>query len=135
MAVQKSSNSLMLSLVFLGLVTGSAVIGLLPPIVALLYFAMSLLTYLMYYLDKSAARNGNWRTKESTLHLLSLLCGWPGALVAQQRLRHKTRKQPFRFIFWLTVLGNLGALAWMHTPEGTGFLSGLLGGYTDFPFH
>lgn len=124
----------LVGLIFFGLVGASVVLGKIPPLVPMFYAGMSLLTYLFYYFDKSAARSGGWRTKESTLHLLALLGGWPGALVAQQRLRHKSRKQPFRFIFWLTVLGNLGALAWLHTAEGSGYLRMLLGSYGSFPF-
>ncbi|MBB5211217.1 DUF1294 domain-containing protein [Microbulbifer hydrolyticus] len=124
-------------LVFLGLVGVSTLLGNLPPIMLMAYIGMSLLAYLFYYLDKSAARRGRWRTKESTLHLLALLGGWPGAWAAQQRLRHKSRKQPFRFIFWLTVLANLGALAWLHTAEGTTYLHTLAGSMpslSEYPF-
>ncbi|WGL15884.1 DUF1294 domain-containing protein [Microbulbifer bruguierae] len=123
-----------ISLVFFALVGISVALGKLPPLVLIVYFWLSLLTYLIYYLDKSAARSGSWRTKESTLHLLSFLGGWPGALIAQQRFRHKTRKQPFRFLFWLTVLGNLGILVWLHTAEGSAYLNMLLGNNRDFPF-
>lgn len=121
------------ALVFIGLLAISAVFGRLPPEIVLLYIAMSLLTYLFYYLDKSAARNGGWRKKESTLHVMALLGGWPGALLARHRLRHKTRKQPFRFIFWLTVLANIGVLAWLHTAEGAGYLRTILGDNFNFP--
>ena len=76
----------------------------------------------MYAVDKSAARKGAWRTQESTLHLLSLAGGWPGALVAQQKLRHKSRKQSFRFVFWVTVLLNCGAFVWLFTPTGASAL-------------
>jgi len=72
----------------------------------------SVATFMVYAADKSAARRGAHRVPESTLHVLSLLGGWPGALAAQQVLRHKTRKQPFRFVFWVTVAVNCLALAW-----------------------
>lgn len=85
----------MAALVFLGLVCG----------------LMSLLSYAVYAADKQAARQGRRRVPERTLHLLALLGGWPGALLAQQRLRHKSRKAAFRAVFWLTVLLN-GALLW-----------------------
>ncbi|AQX16957.1 hypothetical protein BKM78_14310 [Tessaracoccus sp. T2.5-30] len=55
----------------------------------------------MYRADKVAAVQGAWRVPESSLHLVSLLGGWPGALVARHAFWHKTRKQPFR-----TVLGH-----------------------------
>jgi uncharacterized membrane protein YsdA (DUF1294 family) len=41
--------------------------------------------------------------------------GWPGALAARRVFRHKTTKQPFRTIFWGTVIANCVALAWL-TP-------------------
>ncbi|WP_051687208.1 DUF1294 domain-containing protein [Microbulbifer sp. HZ11] len=119
-----TSRALAIGGIFFGLITVFTLIGQLPPVIPLFYAGMSLLTYLVYYLDKSAARSGRRRTKENSLHLLSLLGGWPGALVAQQHLRHKTRKQPFRLIFWLTVTANLMALAWLHSGGNTGFLAG-----------
>jgi uncharacterized membrane protein YsdA (DUF1294 family) len=76
------------------------------------------LTYLAYIKDKSAAEKGAWRVPEKTLHLLSLCFGWPGAMVAQERLRHKTKKVSFRIIFWLTVFANIGVVYSFHTTEG-----------------
>lgn len=76
--------------------------------------ALNLLTFMVYAIDKSAARSGQWRTKESHLHLLSLAGGWPGAWFAQQWLRHKSRKAEFRAVYWTTVLGHCAALgAWV----------------------
>ncbi|MFV8781005.1 DUF1294 domain-containing protein [Microbulbifer sp. SA54] len=129
------SAPIVIALVFLGLVALSVASGKLPPVILLAYGVFSLLTYLLYYLDKSAARQGRWRTKESSLHLLALAGGWPGALVAQKTLRHKSRKQPFRFIFWLTVLANIGALIWLHSPDGAAVLRDILGNNQGFPFH
>lgn len=85
------------------------------------YALMSVVTFTVYAADKSAARRGAQRVPESTLHVLSLLGGWPGALAAQQMLRHKTRKQPFRAVFWATVAINCLVLAWALialTPPG-----------------
>jgi uncharacterized membrane protein YsdA (DUF1294 family) len=79
---------------------------------ALWYVALSGATFFLYGADKSAARRGAWRTPESSLHALSLLGGWPGALAAQRFFRHKTRKQPFQGIFWCTVVVNSVALVW-----------------------
>ncbi len=74
------------------------------------YLLMSVVTFCVYALDKYKAKKGTWRTPERTLHVLELLCGWPGALAAQQILRHKSYKKSFRFVFWLMVLLNLAAL-------------------------
>ncbi|MCC5788987.1 MAG: DUF1294 domain-containing protein [Opitutales bacterium] len=87
-----------------------------PLILMALYGVLSLVTFIAYALDKAAARKGSWRTPESTLHVLSLLGGWPGALVAQRKLRHKTRKSSFRLVFWLTTILNCGILLWFLFP-------------------
>jgi uncharacterized membrane protein YsdA (DUF1294 family) len=72
--------------------------------------ALNLLTFALYARDKHAARVGLWRTPENTLHLLSLLGGWPAAWVAQRLLRHKTAKRAFQAVYWMTVVGNVGVL-------------------------
>ncbi|RRJ83771.1 DUF1294 domain-containing protein [Aestuariirhabdus litorea] len=91
---------------------------LIPPHLVALYLTASLLTFGLYWRDKQAARHGLWRTPETTLWLAGMLGGWPGAVLAQHRLRHKTRKRPFQAAFWLTVAANLGALGWLLTPNG-----------------
>lgn len=90
------------------------------------YIAMSLITYVFYYVDKTAAQKGAWRTKESTLHLLALLGGWPGALAAQQLLRHKSIKKPFRTVFWITVVLNSCAFIILMNPSAVEYLKSLI---------
>jgi uncharacterized membrane protein YsdA (DUF1294 family) len=68
---------------------------------------MSLLCFGVYALDKTAARRNRRRVPENTLHLLDLLCGWPGGLLAQGWLRHKSSKRSFQIAFWFCVLLNL----------------------------
>jgi uncharacterized membrane protein YsdA (DUF1294 family)/cold shock CspA family protein len=85
-------------------------------LVVVIYFALSLLTFIVYVWDKSSAKRGRWRTAESSLHLMGLLGGWPGALAAQRLLRHKSSKREFLRVFWATVLLNvvvIGYLVWI----------------------
>lgn len=89
------------------------VLGQLPVILLAGYSLLSAVAFLTYRADKSAAQQGRWRTPESTLHAIDLMGGWPGALVARRVFRHKTTKQPFRTIFWATVMVNCVALAWI----------------------
>ncbi|PMN01007.1 hypothetical protein BCT41_10680 [Vibrio splendidus] len=82
------------------------------------YLVIGVVTFFVYAKDKRAAINGNWRVPEKTLHSFSVAGGWLGALIAQEKLRHKTQKQPFRSIYWLTVVINVAAFAWTLTPSG-----------------
>jgi uncharacterized membrane protein YsdA (DUF1294 family)/cold shock CspA family protein len=93
-----------------------AAVWKLPLWVAGLYVGASAATFIAYAADKSAASSGAWRTPESTLHMLALAGGWPGALLAQQFLRHKSTKQPFRQVFWGTALLNVVALVVLASP-------------------
>ncbi|MBI3229032.1 MAG: DUF1294 domain-containing protein [Burkholderiales bacterium] len=87
-----------------------------PLWVVLMYSVASVLCYFAYRADKSAARAGQWRTRERTLLLFGLIGGWPGALLAQQTLRHKSRKFSFQFWFWCSVLLNLAVLVYLNSP-------------------
>lgn len=77
---------------------------------------LSGLTYLIYDMDKKAAQQGKQRIREKNLHLLALLGGWPGALLAQQKLRHKSAKTQFQQVFWATVVLNWVLLIILSMP-------------------
>jgi len=84
-----------------------------PWLVGAAYLMTSLTCFVAYAIDKAAARNGSWRTPERSLLLLGLVGGWPGALLAQQWLRHKSAMRPFRRLFWVTVVANVAGFVWL----------------------
>ncbi|TFD35430.1 DUF1294 domain-containing protein [Cryobacterium sp. TMT2-10] len=103
------------------------VVGLYRPVplwVAGLYLVVSVACFVFYAVDKSAAQNGRWRVSESTLLLLGLAGGWPGAIVAQQTLRHKTQKASFRSAFWGSVIVNAVVFVDCFSPLLYGVLAG-----------
>lgn len=122
----KGTLSFAIATCFLSIVATSVFIEKIPFEILVLYIVASVVTFIWYAIDKSAATKGEQRTPENTLHLLSLVGGWPGALVAQQKLRHKTIKQPFRTIFWATVTLNFGGFIYLYTPEGAETLQSLI---------
>lgn len=105
----------------------AVLVGQLPLAVLGVYFLASVLAFLAYALDKSAAQNNRWRTQENTLHLFGIVGGWPGALLAQKTFRHKSKKEEFQTVFWATVIINCFALGWLLTKSGSAFLSSILG--------
>jgi uncharacterized membrane protein YsdA (DUF1294 family)/cold shock CspA family protein len=117
----------LLIVAFAAVVAALSLLGKTAFFVPFMYLAASAVTFLVYGFDKSAAMNNRWRTPESTLHILGLIGGWPGALMAQQIFRHKSKKAEFRVIFWLTVVVNCAALAWSATPSGAAVIEATFG--------
>ena len=117
---------LLLGVGFYGVLILLAVMNKLSWLVVGWYVALGIITYAIYAKDKAAAQSGAWRTPESTLHLLSALGGWVGAMVAQTYLRHKSQKPEFRVAYYLTVLINMAGLLFILTGRGSAFLEGLL---------
>lgn len=128
----RSPFPLLVSVVFAALLTYLVAEQKIPLILASTYLAISLLTFIVYAHDKSAAISGRWRVPENTLLLLGLLCGWPGALVAQNMFRHKSRKLTFQVPFWFTVIINGIGLWWLTTPRGMLLLEKMI---QRVPFH
>ena len=97
--IGKSAYPVYFALIFLTLMCLAAFLGTLPPFVLAIYIVTSLLTIILYWTDKRAAKNGTQRTPEKTLQLLSLAGGWPGGLFAQRIFRHKSSKKSFQFAY------------------------------------
>ena len=109
--------SIYLPVLFFVVLTVSYFLHYLPQKILFIYFGLSIITFFAYAFDKSKAQRGQWRTQESTLHLLALLGGWPGAAIAQQLLRHKSKKTEFRVVFWFTVVVNTAVLGWLMSAQ------------------
>ncbi|HHQ4531913.1 TPA: DUF1294 domain-containing protein [Aeromonas veronii] len=108
-AIKRSGSniSLLWPLLFMSSLLALTLFQRIPVFLFIVYASLSVMTFIAYAIDKHAAQHNHWRTQESTLHLLALLGGWPGALSAQQLLRHKSAKVEFRQVFWVTVFLNL----------------------------
>ncbi len=99
-----------LALAFFAGLTGAALSGRISLVVPVFYGMASALTFVAYARDKAAARRHQWRTRETSLHLLGVCGGWPGALLAQSLLRHKSSKPAFQSVSYVTALLNCGVL-------------------------
>jgi len=132
-APRRGTVSLSLAVLFLAFVAASVYARKLPFAVLGLYLGASAVAFLAYAFDKSAARSDRWRTQESSLHIFGLIGGWPGALAAQTLLRHKSKKQSFQVVFWVTVVANCCALGWLFSPSGFSTLQSIVGAAQGFP--
>jgi uncharacterized membrane protein YsdA (DUF1294 family) len=87
------------------------------------YGAASVVSFALHALDKWAAGRGARRISERSLLLTALVGGWPGAILAQQSLRHKTSKPSFRWAFAAASSLNLLVLGLWHAEQVSGWLS------------
>ena len=116
-----------IAVAFLAVAVALMVAGVVPALVTLVYLVMSAVSYIAYVLDKDAAgKRRHQRTPEATLHALDTFGGWPGGLIAQQQMRHKTVKASFQAGFWMSVVINLLAVAALWYSGVAGRLSELL---------
>ncbi len=102
--------------VFLIIFVATALIWKVPGWLAGVYLVASVVCFVVYAMDKSAAVAERRRVSEDTLLGLGLVGGWPGAIVAQQVLRHKSNKASFRAKFWVTVIVNVLGFIALSSP-------------------
>lgn len=72
-----------------------------------LFVLINAATFVLYGVDKALAAAGARRIPERTLHVTAFLLGSPGALIAMNVFRHKTRKTSFQLALALLVLAQV----------------------------
>ena len=77
------------------------------------YLIASAFTAILFIIDKKLAVSGSSRISEKNLIMASLLCGWPGGLLAMKLARHKTKKLDFQVIMGLAIALNIVVLSWL----------------------
>ena len=75
--------------------------------------AASVITFLLYGLDKAQAKRGGRRVPEAALHWLALLGGFPGGWLGRSLFRHKTQKGIFTFVLTVGTAIHLALVYWL----------------------
>lgn len=78
----------------------------------LILLAINLLTFVVYGLDKHAAKRGTWRTPEKRLLLFGILGGAVGGLLGMLCFHHKTRKLYFWTVNLLGIVLHTAIFIW-----------------------
>ncbi len=72
--------------------------------------AMSVVTFVVYGIDKYKAKKNLWRIPEKVLILLAFIGGSLGALIGMGVFHHKTRKIKFKVLVPLALIIHIGLL-------------------------
>ncbi|WP_426114139.1 DUF1294 domain-containing protein [Massilia sp. PWRC2] len=122
---QTGALPIMMALIFMVVLAALVLLQQLAAVVLGTYLAMSLLTFIVYGRDKAAAGAQRRRTSEKKLLMLGTAGGWPGALLAQHLLRHKSKKTSFQTAFRISVVINCAALGALVLCSGNALLGTL----------
>lgn len=100
---------------------GSMAFALTTPLTLIWYLLISSITYALYFFDKKASMQKESRIPEGMLQLLALFGGWPGALLAQTVISHKSHKRKFQRWFWVATTLNIIGLLLITTANYGGW--------------
>ena len=78
---------------------------------------LSLVAFFLYAVDKSRARRGAWRIRESLLLGVGFVGGALGALLAMRIFRHKTKHGYFYVVNYLGLVWQIALLVYMITKQ------------------
>ena len=62
------------------------------------YALMTIVTFVLYGIDKGKAKKGQWRIPEKTLLLFAMCFGGLGAFLGMKIFRHKTKHTSFKIL-------------------------------------
>lgn len=88
----------------------AVLLGRAPAWMLAAYGMLGAVSFVVYGFDKRAARRGDWRVTEASLHGIDLIGGIAGGLIGQLVFRHKTRKGGFAAVSALIASGHIAAL-------------------------
>jgi uncharacterized membrane protein YsdA (DUF1294 family) len=73
----------------------------------------SIITFIIYGIDKVLAKTNGYRIPELVLHLLTLSGGFPGGWLGRVIFRHKTQKSFFTFVLVISTAIHSGLGCWL----------------------
>lgn len=85
--------------------------------IAALLIIVNLTAFVLFYYDKHAAQDRLWRVSENMLLFVALIGGSVGAIVGQQVMQHKTRKEPFRTMLYSIPALQIIAIGWLIVEQ------------------
>ena len=76
-------------------------------VIGVIIVLWNVITFSLYWADKTKARRNKWRISEGTLIICAFLMGGVGALMGMRMFRHKTKHLKFKLLIPLSVVVNI----------------------------
>ena len=78
-------------------------------------FAINIVSFFLYGIDKYKAKKGQWRIPEATLLMIAVIGGSIGAWVGMRLWHHKTMHKKFKYGIPLIIIMQIALVAYLHT--------------------
>ncbi len=82
-------------------------------LIAIVWACISLITFIVYAVDKSRAKKRQWRIPEATLLCCSIFGGAVGGGLAMLLVRHKTKHWYFRWVNFFFALAHIAGFLYL----------------------
>ena len=78
-------------------------------------FAINIVSFFLYGIDKYKAKKGQWRIPEATLLTMAAIGGSIGAWAGMRLWHHKTMHKKFKYGIPLIIIMQIALVAYLHT--------------------
>ena len=77
-------------------------------------FAINIVSFFLYGIDKYKAKKGQWRISEATLLMIAVIGGSIGAWVGMRLWHHKTMHKKFKYGIPVIMIMQVCLVVYLH---------------------
>ena len=78
-------------------------------------FAINIVSFFLYGIDKYKAKKNKWRIPEATLLMIAVIGGSIGAWVGMRLWHHKTMHKKFKYGIPVIIIMQIALVVYLHT--------------------
>ena len=78
-------------------------------------FAINIVSFFLYGIDKYKAKKNKWRIPEATLLMIAVIGGSIGAWVGMRLWHHKTMHKKFKYGIPIIIILQVCLVVYLHT--------------------
>ena len=78
-------------------------------------FAINIVSFFLYGIDKYKAKKNKWRISEATLLMIAVIGGSIGAWVGMRLWHHKTMHKKFKYGIPIIIIMQVSLVVYLHS--------------------